>query len=322
AVMFGGGYDASHDATDANGTVFTDTATTGNTIYMVNALNGDLLWSATDSNNNDFAEMKYPIPSDLTLIDTNGDGITNRLYVGDIGGQVWRVNLSGADSTSGSRIADLASTTNSERRRFFYPPLWTKSDDKTDEIIVIGSGTRQNPLETVVENRLYVFLDNGTEVDENDLSSVALDSDNHNDKSDGWYLELSEGEKVLSAAIVDEMDDEKIVSFATYIPVLDTSTDPCANKQGQSYLYTMSLNTAKGVFEVDTNGSLLGINVDPDVDTTVRSIATRTGISSGPKKVYSAEADSASKTGITDGYIDPIPTGTNKSESLYWKQVH
>ena len=37
--------------------------------------------------------MKYSIPSDITRLDSDGDGKVDRLYVGDTGGRVWRFDI-------------------------------------------------------------------------------------------------------------------------------------------------------------------------------------------------------------------------------------
>src|SRR5690606_13469595 len=82
-VVFAGGYDTNKDARGAGGT----NDSIGNSIYVVHALTGALIWSATHD------EMADSMPSDPTVVDTSGDGYVDRIYVGDTGGTVWRADL-------------------------------------------------------------------------------------------------------------------------------------------------------------------------------------------------------------------------------------
>ena len=67
----------------------------GNAIYVVDATTGTLIFSISSdlSANIVVPEMKYAIPSNVTVIDSDGDGSEDRLYVGDTVGQVFRVDL-------------------------------------------------------------------------------------------------------------------------------------------------------------------------------------------------------------------------------------
>jgi hypothetical protein len=194
-LLFGGGYDDSLDEPNAN----PRSSNMGNAIYMVSTNTGELLWWAgkTGSGANlELDGMDYPIPSDLMVMDSDGDGFEDRIYVGDTGGQVWRIDLGntidgniGNAGTSGNSIggmlADLTPAscssesllpvgsntpyTNNESyncyRRFFYPPAVVRLPD-TDyfnggyhDAVVITSGHRPAPLDTGIIDRIYVLRD-------------------------------------------------------------------------------------------------------------------------------------------------------------------
>lgn len=193
-LIFGGGYDPNQD----NGTPGADTV--GNAIYLVEPLTGARWWwaSNTTSSDTDRAQleltyMKYSIPSELTLLDTNGDGAVDRLYVGDTAGQLWRIDLgnqiaSGANGGSdGYVFADVgcdggvrdstncSATADQKRRKFFYPPDVAQVSDPNFsasvnyDLVTIASGDREDPLdfltsnltptEEPVHNRIYAFRD-------------------------------------------------------------------------------------------------------------------------------------------------------------------
>ena len=182
-LIFGGGYDEPQDDGFA-------TSNIGNSIFIIDADTGERIWWASNEVVTDgggaapnlvLDDMDYPIPSDIALLDSNGDGATDRLYVGDMGGQVWRIDLddqlggpsSGSDlavdTTSGARLAVLANSDGDvngleDNRKFFYPPDVVQVADtvfssEPYDLVVIASGDRANPLEDDVLNRVYGLRD-------------------------------------------------------------------------------------------------------------------------------------------------------------------
>lgn len=188
-LFFGGGYDPTNDLQ-----IPAPTTSLGNAIFIANPLTGERIWWASNTGADlNLTNMQYSIASDLTLMDANGDGAVDRLYVGDVGGQLWRIDLSptlgasgGSDST-GYVFADLACTTGSrtsctgtsyqDRRRFFYQPdvvqindsIYGPSSSPKYDIVTIATGDREDPLdfltqsltpaETAVHNRIYALRD-------------------------------------------------------------------------------------------------------------------------------------------------------------------
>ena len=110
AIMFAGGYDMNKDSRGAVGTDDSE----GNAIYVVNAETGDLIWKAIrGSGGSGSTVFEHPrltdsIPSTLSVGDTDGDGFTDRIVVGDTGGNVWRADIHGKD-TSRWKLTQLAS---------------------------------------------------------------------------------------------------------------------------------------------------------------------------------------------------------------------
>ena len=173
-LLFAGGFDATTQDTTAT---YQQQATMGNTIYMVDPLDGGkLLWSAGNTSNSTanlkLTGMNYSFPSDLTVIDGDGDGLSDRIYVGDTGGQLWRVDVRdvGKGYAVGGRLAVLGnSTSDAGKRRFFYPPDVARLTDtkyspyaQDFDLVLIGSGHRPNPLNKTIQDRLYAFRDRQT----------------------------------------------------------------------------------------------------------------------------------------------------------------
>jgi len=245
-VFLGGGYSANN--------------LKGNCILAINVKTGDIVRKFTDFDNID---MKYSIPSKIFAIDENDNGFTDKLYVGDMGGQIWRIgkynatlfpdandNINNweshklftarcneqycADTTDndGDSLTDGADTS-----KFFYPPTVTL--EVGYDLLFIGSGDREDPCNTDTYDALYAIKDKHDDISLvlDDLIDVtdATNTPNLAGSDDGWYFLLPQGEKALSESIVFS----KFLYATTFLP----NNDPCT-PGGYAKLY--SLNYLKG----------------------------------------------------------------------------
>ena len=160
-LIFGAGYDVAEDS-DPPGT-----DTSGRGIYIVDALDGHMVWSATYGAASAHTitssakatwtvpAMSYSIPADITLMDRSGnDGYIDRLYAVDTGGNVWRVDLEPAagntpDKWQVTQLAALGCSTGAcasgtTPRKFFYAADMVPTSSY--DAVLIGSGDREHPL--------------------------------------------------------------------------------------------------------------------------------------------------------------------------------
>ncbi|MEE9334547.1 MAG: hypothetical protein V3U65_10700 [Granulosicoccaceae bacterium] len=278
-LVFSGGYDAAVvDGTDGN------VAASGNAIYMID-LDGTPIWSTSGLDN---AEMDYSIPSDLVVVDTDGDRLADRIYVGDTGSQVWRVDFNNVDGGNAefdvSLFAQLNDTAN---QPFFYPPsIALNHSSKGDHLSVsLTSGNRTDPLNADSLNAIYMLRDNDTEkgppsgsinvINEGDLfkatdNSIAstdagVASTAHDDlaASKGWFIELNLGEKGLSAPLTFEGN----LMATTYEPST-TMGDGVCDFVATGKLYIMDLKDGRPVKYTDdgsrvTEGLLAADRISP-----------------------------------------------------------
>ena len=147
-------YDTNKDFRPGVGTADAE----GAAIYIVDGETGALIWKAVGSGTASSDTFVHPgmidsVPSTVTAVDTNGDGLTDRVYVGDTGGRVWRADIHG-EVTSDWKVTLLADMgrhyINSQEndRRFFHRPDVVQSRDGVGpfDAVVIGSGNRADPL--------------------------------------------------------------------------------------------------------------------------------------------------------------------------------
>ena len=281
-LIFGGGYDpnqdpavsfASDDTVESVQTRSIDGI--GRAVFIVDATTGKLLWQ-TNRADPRFSAMNYSIPSDIKVIDIDFDGMADQLYVGDMGGQIWRIDINNdatlTDSLSNridaGVIAQLAGDDAQDARRFYYAPDVSiiSVSGQQQLAISIGSGWRAHPLDDVINDRFYSLrlpYVYGKPIDSfgqtvypvtthtsTGLKNVTND-DNATLNSDtkGWYIDLAEnGEKVLSPSITA---DHKVL-FTTYLP--ETEAVACSAAEGSGAIYAVSVYNGAPVLDLNESG--------------------------------------------------------------------
>jgi type IV pilus assembly protein PilY1 len=169
-LVFGGGYDAAKEDGTAAKAYVTDTV--GTAIYMVDAINGTLLWRAApsgvaSSDGINLSSMTNAIPADVRAIDFTSDGLVDVMYAADLGGRVWRFDVdNSAGSTSafikGGVFANLGGSGIEGARRFFVAPdvSFVKQGSSTWFNIALGSGNRELPVtDTTTDDKFYSLRD-------------------------------------------------------------------------------------------------------------------------------------------------------------------
>ncbi len=260
ALIFGGGYDTKKDRDVTDTTTFPDVSNVyeaddmGRAVYIVDAATGAKLWSAgpaaTPKVHDIELSMANAIPGDISAIDLNNDTYVDRLYFGDVGGHVWRIDIQGditdPAKTSGYLLADLHDTTLANNRRFFSRPVAAMTA-QGKLAVTIGSGNRAHPLETGVTNRFYTIFDPNpisvpsstpsaiNDSDLQDLTGFSTGFDySSSTATSGWRINLSTDEKVFEDSSVLRGE----LFFSTYVP----PTNPCSNIPDGANLYVLNLD--------------------------------------------------------------------------------
>ena len=275
-VMFAGGYDMNKDKRGVMGSDDSE----GNAIYVVDAETGSLIWKArgaiggSSSKVYEHAQLVDSIPSTLTVADTTGNGLTDRIVVGDTGGNIWRADLVG-DDVSKWKLTLLASIGRhgvkspsiATDRRFFHRPDLVPTRDSYGlfDGVLMGTGNRADPLDSggVTADFFYMIKDrqtasgSGTDtgvqhVDFGDVTSNCLQTSGGCvvNLTNGWRLGLTEaGEKVLATPLTVTGK----VFFTTYLPFAASGASACAPSEGAGRLYAVNLQNAFAVINYDTS---------------------------------------------------------------------
>lgn len=126
--------------------------------------------AATAGVNKQVAGMTYSIPSDAEALNADLDaaGYADRLYIGDMGGNLWRLDV-GPASTSlwdATKLADL-SESESIKRKIFFPPAVVKqsinlgTSNQRFDAVYVGTGDWQNPMRKDVADKFFMIKDFG-----------------------------------------------------------------------------------------------------------------------------------------------------------------
>lgn len=330
-AFFAGGYDTCNDPNMSCGS-----PQKGNAIYMVDIENGALLWSFSNTNNPD---MIYSIPSDISALDTNSDGHIDRLYVGDLGGQLWRFDIGNLNELGGWRgkVIFRSNQSTSEKRKIFYPP--DVSFESGYEWVFLGTGDRENPKQETgtssfpTQNRLYAIKDRNpstplTEADLVDVTSDILQKPNSTpedialqkqtlanlNQKKGWFITLeNKGEKALSNPIVFA----GVVYYTTFTPSYPSENDICFLGEGTARVYALQYKTGGAAFNFDLENDLQGCSIIYKSD---RSIVIGAGI---PSQVVIAivKGNVVGYIGVGGGVFSPEISSKKNIIPLYWRIV-
>lgn len=164
-------------------------------------------WSYTATQN---GSLDYSFASDLTLLDMNSDGLSDRIYVSDTGGHLWRFDLSSPnkDNWSGEVIfkanpgyaceyglSDSCSSTadGTTGRKVFYRPIVTVVGVPH---IYFGTGDREHPLNIAGTDRMYCIIDwgqtTGMGIDETRLVDVTENKLQDPDATEGVVQSITD----------------------------------------------------------------------------------------------------------------------------------
>jgi type IV pilus assembly protein PilY1 len=302
ALVVAGGYDPSQDATA------TSTDTQGNSIYIIDSLSGDLLWrgsasGATQNFSTAGWSMDYSFPADIRVIDLNGDSFADRMYAADMGGQVWRFDITNGNTAgnlvAGGVIAQLGAAgmsppTDEDTRRFYYAPDVARvvNEDYNFIHLGIGSGHRAHPNSMVNHDEYYALRDYWTyaprtqaqynaytPVVPGDLVDVTTDlAASVPQGSQGWRMSLNDGGWIGEKVLAETRTFAGEVFISTYRP--GTTGISCEPALGTTRQYIVSLINGRPVNNLD--GSVEDYNGDGIVDPTDLELTDRYREFEGP----------------------------------------
>ena len=284
-LVFGAGYDTAEDAEPPTAN------TMGRGIFVLDAVTGARVWSAaytsgatacTGSSTQAacaVSGMNWAIPADISFVDRDNDGKTDRFYAADLGGNVWRVDLEPTagntpDKWQVNKLAALGCPSGScsigtTPRKFFFPPnvvpVGAAGASGSYDVVLLGSGDREHPLTSAatgsaynVTNRFYALKDTFTGKDATGITAIIETGGLFNASSlvydgtlKGFYTTFAIGEKAVNASTTLR----GTTFFGTNKPK-PPDLDSCVSNLGQAKGYALDPFKGTSSFTVYQGGGL------------------------------------------------------------------
>lgn len=252
-AFVGGGYDTAQNNNS------------GKAFFVIDLATGAKLWEYfKDGVADDRQHMNFSLAANPTAADLNNDGFIDSVYIDDIGGQLWKFDvtagtLSGGLVTNwtGKRLfAAAPSQANPPPAGEYYPaqaiyaPPALAFDANGNLWVFFGTGDRNHPNNTSA-NRFYGVKDNTTMTNGSALteSSLVDVTSGTGTVVQGWFFRLAGDEKVVAAADVFA----KTVFFSTFTP---TSAVACGSGGGTAKLYAVNMLTGDAAIDLTTGQTL------------------------------------------------------------------
>jgi type IV pilus assembly protein PilY1 len=316
-AFIGGGYD-SIDEKKGTETI------TGNVFFVVDFRTGEIIKEFFGLD----PMMRHSFPAPPTAVDTNADGYVDKVYIGDLGGQMWVFDVSFdeakklSDSQWKGQRLFRAPIEPQEKHNIFYQAA-VAFDRQKNPWVYFGTGDRESPTDTTnPQERFYAVMDDGkpTYVDgtpkyprlEEDLKDVTdLNTFSLDQTKKGWYIKLEKASKRLEKVLGKPTVFNKLLYFTTYY--YNDKGDPCS-VTGDPKLYVVEYLSGGGALVLDDY-----LKGKPSE----RSRIIGEGVPSSPVITTNMKGRVSVVIGTTVGqvYSTKVLSPTTAKEILYWREV-
>jgi type IV pilus assembly protein PilY1 len=294
----------------------------GKAFYVIDINTGDIIKEFYGLSGMDYSLTAPPI-----AVDTNLDGYVDKVYMGDLGGQMWAFDVSFDETTKKSdsqwtgKKLFTAPVSISEKHRIYYPAA-VVFDRYRNPWVYFGTGDREYPKDdSNPAERFYAVKDDGNGTDgsgtypltESNLFDATPMNTFDPTSLKGWYIKLAKSAGRLEKVLAKPSVFNRLVYFTTY--TYTGAASPCT-VAGEGRLYMVEYLSGGGALTVDDLNDLVG---------TPSSGSTQIGfgIPSPPTISVNLKGKASVNVGTTSNQIlsEEIFSPATSKEIIYWREV-
>jgi len=324
--FIGGGYNAG--TCPSNGTCGDPR---GKGFYVVDLSDGTILWNFTHSSSTTSSTtstaMRYSIPAQAAIVDTDNDGFIDLAYIGDLGGNMWRFKF----CTSADNAADSGCGTSNWNGAIFFDsasgnirPIYTgpavAKDNSGNLWVYWGTGDKTDPTASNAQEHFYGVKDNSPRTASysvSDIDNITAASQTYDTSSTtkvGWRIQLAGGgQKVLA----DPTVFGGVVYFTTYTP--QTGNDPC-EQGGTATLYGVNYTTGGGAIPQSDGSTGRSKTIGSGIASAPVISMKPTGGGNTPDLYVTTSGGGGTSASTQRVDMDP-PGVSNRTNMLYWRDM-
>jgi len=244
--FMGGGHNLSSCST-------TDCDKRGKGFFVIDLADGSILWSYTLQND---TNMSNALPGSTAMVDTDNDGYIDRVYIGDLGGTMWRFKFCSYYSGSSCNTANwTGGRLFSGTAGAVYSIPSVARDARGNLWVFWGTGDKVDVTGTTAQNKFYAVKDADAAAPRvlADLINITSSTYADSDTRKGWYVTLTgTGEKVLGDSAVFG----GVVYFTSFTP--DAGGASTCSSGGTGLLYGIDFVGGTGIMTGSAKSMSLG----------------------------------------------------------------
>jgi len=279
----------------------------GKGFYIIDIATGAIIWSYTKANN---SEMVYSLPANPSIVDSDSDGFIDTVYIGDLGGNMWRFKLCrGSEPNCTWSGGRLFQTNTASGIRPVYTSVAAARDPNRDLWVYWGTGDKTDPTASNAQEKLYAVKDNNrtTTYTIADLDNITTKTYDPTAKPAGWYMNFpGQGEKMLG----DPTVFGGVIYMTTYTP--SQGSDPCS-QAGTGSLYALNYTSGSGILSGGQRSMGLGSGIpSPPI------VSMKPGNAAGADLYVTTGGGSGQAAGTRRANLEP-PGVANRTNVLFWR---
>ncbi|MGQ9645247.1 MAG: pilus assembly protein [Thermodesulfobacteriota bacterium] len=295
-------------------------AITGKVFFVIDVMTGEIIKEFSGLE----PKMRHSFPAPPTAVDTNADGYVDKVYVGDLAGQMWVFNVSFDETTqksesqwTGRRLFE-APAEPLEKHNIYYQAA-VAFDRYGIPWVYFGTGNREDPTDTKnPPEAFYAVMDDGKmdypRKENNDTmrNVTGLFTFAPDRTKKGWFIKLEKTGNRLEKVLGKPTIFNKLLYFTTYL--YEQQVDPCS-VAGDTRLYVVEYVSGGGAFNLD--------HYLQRIEPKERWRKIGSGVGSSPVITLNTKGEASVIVGTMDGQVfttKTVPLSALK-EILYWREV-